>query len=41
MTVCAWVWVAESSDTERAMPKSATLTCPADVSRTLAGLMSR
>ena len=43
MPITAWVCVivAEESAIARAMPKSMTLTAPAGVSITLAGLMSR
>ena len=41
MTACVCVMVAAESAIARAMPKSMTLTAPAGVSMTLAGLMSR
>ncbi len=41
MTAWVWVIVAAVSASARAMPKSITLTPPASVTMTLAGLMSR
>ena len=41
ITAEVWVIVAPMSSIARAMPKSMTLTSPARVSITLAGLMSR
>ncbi len=41
MTCAVWVIVAAESAIARAMPKSITLTSPASVIITLAGLMSR
>ena len=41
MTLAVWVTVAALSASARAMPKSITLTAPASVIITLAGLMSR
>ena len=41
MTAAVWVIAEDESAAARAMPKSMTLTSPAGVSMTLAGLMSR